>query len=220
MNQADTTGLVAFLAPEGVFGAQRKCVVEIKAGPGLVIPLDPGSVVIEPDRSIRNLPDKAHITIHSSLMVHVREEEYGRRHEIGPGEFGWTVPEGPRVLCVVGAGDPRVVEEYVPVRPQTSYQGAAILSVPVSTEPLPNQQVAVQIWSIPIGESVPVVAPTPEAAPAPINEGLPTFGPMVAELAFKWRPPPPCWFGFATWWISAAAASGRPFVAADGTYLD
>lgn len=219
MEQQDAPGLVAFLAPGGLFGARRKCVVEIKAGPGLVVPLDPGSIVIASGSETHDLAHNSHLTVHSSLMVHVRDDDSRARIEVRPALRSGETCAGPFPLCIVGTGDPLVVEEYQPARPQKTYQGGAILSIRTNPAPLPSQQAAVQIWAIPVGHAVPDSPPTTNAVPAPTDGKGCTFGPMPAELAFKWRRPPQCWFGFSTWWVSAPAAAGRPFVAAHGASL-
>lgn len=203
----DEPGLLLFLPPGASFGAERRCCIEVKGGPGLVHPLEPECVLLTDDDVI-DLAAFDHLTVHADLMVHVKGES--ATIEVHPATSALPVS-----LCLIGTGAVDQLPTRVPRRSQLRFTGgSAVLSVVPNEKPLRSEQAALEFWALPCGEPVPTRTPVAGAVLARSAGGESTFGPVPAEWAFRWRQAPNCSFGFVTWWVSAPRAGGRPFVAA------
>jgi hypothetical protein len=205
-----------FLPPESSFGPRRRHsgAIEIKGGPGLIVPLDPSAVLITANEPI-GLSDFDHLTLHADLMIHAKSQKTNRRFEVSPPSHPPGDDDQPRRLCLLGAGNAFSMDESGTERYQTTFSGgSAILSVVPNSSPLPNEQAVLELWALPLNSArVPIVPPAPNALVAVSATGDATFGPMASNWAFRWATPPSCSFGFVTWWVSAPRANGRPFVA-------
>ena len=139
----DPPGLIALLPPGACMGALRGGCIEVKGGPGLVIPIEPECVLMT-DVAVTDLASFDHCTIHADLMMHVRGRSAARPLQIRP-PSGIPTGNTSLELCLLGVtGDPTTACR--PVHPQTVYEGgSAVLSVVANAQPLPDEQVALQI---------------------------------------------------------------------------
>ena len=207
-------GLLLALPPGGFIGPEeRLSCIEIKVGPGIVVQIEPGSVLLG-DAGPVDLAAFDHLTVHADLSCHVRGRR-GRLSLAGPRTTRLGALPCPTVhLVSVGAGSVERSQPYKPRHQQRTFSGGSVI-LPALQDALyqPGRtQLVVDVWAVRAGTQEPIPPTFRGARLAAANTSNLVVGPMPASWAFRGSRPPECELLFTFWLAEVPASEGRPFV--------
>jgi hypothetical protein len=208
-------GGLIFLAPGGLFGAQRLAIVEIKAGPGaLVVYPEPDSVLMAA-AGPETVPGY-HLSIHPTLMVHLRRGKAKRRllePVLVDGKLAAeTVHLGGVTAAPAGAGEP------YQGRYQSTFHGAVFRpAMPDAKYDPIRTHLLVDVWACRAGSQhlMDLGSSWPGGRPAAPRETSHVWGPLNPRELFKDAAMRTTFrIAICTWFVESSEP--RPFIVPPG----